>query len=95
MPFQSNVPATEVPAPVAEFARQVAEFTDSPEGDVFVADHTHEEVSEGSWTIALEGAYEWPHYLTEAYYKGEFTAPEGWTFEPYTGWCMIGYPSKH
>lgn len=87
MSFKSNV--DNVPPAIAALGLKVAEFTDSPQDWVFVADHTHEEVSEGSWTIALEGDYEWPHLFIN-----NVPAPQGWAFDVYTGWCLLVYPTR-
>lgn len=84
-----NVPTNRVPIPVRHVAAGIAAFIHVPIRDLFVADHTHEEVPEGDWTIAYEGAYDWPH----AYLQKQ-QAPAGWGFEALEGWCLLIYPTK-
>lgn len=85
---RGNRHASEIPPAVHHVARQVAAHIGVDVGDLFVADHTHEDVSEGSWTIAYEGAYEWPM----SFIPKHRPAPAGWGFECQAGWCLLMYP---
>lgn len=87
--FKANVPTDEIPAVIADLAVKVAEQTSAPLDWVAVADHTHEEVSEGSWTIALEYDYDWPFSFVN-----KVPAPDGWAYEIHTGWCLQVYPTN-
>lgn len=43
----------------------VAEKLAVDPAEMFLADHTHEGLSPGSWSLAFEGMYEWPFLITE------------------------------
>lgn len=70
----------------------VAAFLGVPAEDVFLADHTHENLSKGSWSIAFEGDYDWPHRFTEAQYANR-TVPSAVFIEPLTGWGLGLHPA--
>lgn len=91
--FNSNVPVRTVPRAIVQVANDVAAFLDVPVNDLFVADHTHEEVSEGSWTIALEGQYDWPYLFVHNTIQRP-APPEGYGLEAYTGWALLIYRDK-
>lgn len=71
--------------------QQVREFTRSAEP--FLAPWSHEQLSRGAWSIALEGDYEWPHHFTAWAAAGGAT-PAGVHLEVYTGWCLALYPVR-
>lgn len=61
---------------------------------LFVADHNHGDVhGKNNWSLALEGAYEWPFNFTEAEFAKR-TAPSDMFLEPITGWCLGVYPDN-
>lgn len=64
----------------------------SPES-FFVADHTHEGLSEGSFSIALEGFEDWPMLVTESLAQGTCTLPAGVFAEPLNNWALAVYPA--
>lgn len=84
----------ELPAAVATIARQAAEFIGTTADDLFIADHTHEELSEGAYSIAFEGDYDWPFRFTEAVFAGRYAKPGGWLLEAGTGWYLAVYPDR-
>lgn len=61
-------------------------------GELFVADWNHGDVtSEGAWSIAYEGHYDWP--LTVCATEREHrTAPASLFLEPGAGWWLGVYP---
>ncbi len=79
-----------------EHARNIAEELGEtlliPPRDFFVADHTHEELSAGAWSIAYEGwtgDTPWPVYAAEILRE---THPEVFA-EPLSSWGLAIYPS--
>lgn len=55
-------------------------------------DHTHEGLSEGSWSLACEGYldYDWPWLLGEELFMGNVDGlPDGVFLEPING-CTLG-----
>lgn len=62
-------------------------FQETPE--FFLADHNHEELSEGSWSIAWEGWWgqnPWTYEVTM--YGPVADLPEGVFLEPINSWCL-------
>lgn len=81
------------PPDVAVIVSRAAEFIGVSAGELFVADHTHEELSEGAFSIAYEGAYEWPYLFMRDVNDGKVSVPPGWLLEPGTGWFLAVYPA--
>lgn len=82
----------EVPADVAEVVQEVSRFLGIAPSELFVADHTHEELSEGAHSIAYEGDYEWPFRFCEAVHAGYYSAPGALFLASGTGWYLAVYP---
>lgn len=61
-------------------------------GGAFLADHTHECLSEGAYSLALEGAYDWPFDVHPSYSGKGIGDTPGVYMEPGTGWRMDLYP---
>ena len=61
---------------------------------IFVNTHEHEELSPGAYSIALEGAYEWPMQYQDLQYQGKAPSPAGWDIQIMTGWCLAVYPKQ-
>jgi hypothetical protein len=62
-------------------------FHETP--DFFLADHNHEELSEGSWSIAWEGwsgQNPWTYEVT--LYGPVSNVPEDVFLEPINSWCL-------
>lgn len=81
------------PANVRKVIAAVEKFL-GPDADLglFVADHNHGDVEHpGSWSIALEGAYGWPHEFVEAQ-RTERTIPAELAVSPVAGWCLGVHP---
>lgn len=82
-------------AAVVKLAQAVAEYIGVPAGDLFVADHTHEGLSPGAYSIAYEGGPDnWPYLFTEAAYAGTVTTPAGWFLEAGSSWFLAAYPNR-
>ena len=81
-----------LPAPIAGLVRAVADFLDVPVADLFVADHTHELLPPGSYSVAYEGAYDWPFRYVNAVYVGTRPGAAGYWLECGAGWLLIAYP---
>lgn len=88
----AGLTAAQMPHDILEIVEMVAEFLGLGTDDLFVADHTHEELSEGAYSIAYEGAYEWPFRFTNAVFEHDVTVPDGWHLEAGTGWYLACYP---
>src|SRR4051812_17756667 len=58
----------------------------------FLADHTHENLGAGAYSLALEGDYEWPYGIADHIAAAGLTTP-GAFLEPLTGWCLGIYPA--
>jgi hypothetical protein len=54
----------------------------------------HEQLSRGAYSVALEGAYEWPFQYQELKHEGKAPSPDGWNIECLNGWCLAVYPDK-
>lgn len=70
---------------------------DITEDGWFLADHHHEELSEGSWSLACEGylEYDWPWRFTEAVFNKEVPGlPEGVHFEAVNGCVLAIYDAE-
>lgn len=65
----SVVKLDRLPEDVAAVVADVAEFLGVYPADLFVADHTHEELAAGAYSIALEGDHDWPYRFTEDRYE--------------------------
>lgn len=61
-------------------------------GQWFLADHTHEGLMPGAWSVALESHGEWPFKATEYFYTHPDAAPAGVFLEPINSWCLGIYP---
>jgi hypothetical protein len=61
-------------------------------GYFFLADHDHEGLSEGAWSLALEGHPEWVFEVTEKAGSEPEWLP-GVFLEPVTSWCLGIYPA--
>ncbi|WLW38617.1 hypothetical protein [Streptomyces phage Verabelle] len=61
-------------------------------GYFFLADHNHEGLSEGAWSLALEGAGEWVFEVSEKAGREPEWLP-GVFLEPVTSWCLGIYPA--
>jgi len=61
-------------------------------GGAFLADHTHECLSAGAYSLALEGAYEWPFEVHPAYSGKGIGPTDGVTLSVPNGWRMDLYP---
>ena len=64
--------------------------------DFFMADHNHEEIREGAWSIAWEGwsdmyGYEWTYCLPGREDYASCGMPEGVLLEPIYSWCLGVY----
>jgi hypothetical protein len=83
-----------VPADVATIAAVLARFLDVDPAELFVADHTHEELRPGAYSIALEGhEHDWPFSFTCALReRDDLVVPAGWFLEPQTGWLLGLFP---
>lgn len=69
-------------------------LSEDEQRDIFLADHTHEEVGKGAATIALEGAYEWPYNFMQTEQARALERKMGVHFEAMTGWALIVYPGR-
>ena len=85
-PSAASVPPPAVEAVVDAIVKQF------PWMDLFVADHNHGDASEGAWSIAYEGHYDWPVEFTAAQHRVR-TAPASMFLEPIAGWCLGVYPT--
>lgn len=82
-----------LPMVVDEMADEISSMLGVTWYDLFIADHTHEELPAGSWSIAFEGwtgEIEWPQMAVEKL-QGKFP---GWFLEPLTSWCLGIYKVK-
>lgn len=79
---------------VRTIAQQVAKHIGTTPGRLVIGDAYHEELSEGAYSIAYEGAYEWPYTFTTDVYEGKITIPGGWHLECLTGWAIACYPDN-
>ncbi|ATE85471.1 hypothetical protein SEA_OZZIE_67 [Streptomyces phage Ozzie] len=61
-------------------------------GYFFLADHDHEGLPEGSWSIALEG-WDWTYEVSERQHTNPEDFPEGVFLEPIASWCLGIYPA--
>jgi hypothetical protein len=76
-----------LPDGVAEIARAVAELVHAPVTELIIEDHRHEGLRPGAYSIAFEGAGDWP-----VTYAATASPPAGWLVEAYTSWCLAVYP---
>ncbi|QDP44271.1 hypothetical protein KGG70_gp13 [Streptomyces phage Celia] len=70
---------------------KIEEMHPLDKGNFFLADHDHEGLSEGSWSIALEGAGEWPMAVADRQFEEPDWLPEGVFVEPIASWCLGVY----
>ncbi|MFC3504475.1 hypothetical protein ACFOOK_26385 [Micromonospora krabiensis] len=85
---------TELPDDVAQVVREVARYLEVRTEDLVVADHTHEELREGAYSIAYEGQYDWPFHFTEEVFRKTVDVPRDLFLEAGTGWFLAVYPPK-
>lgn len=84
---------SEIPAELLKVRNFIAEtFNGGNTRDIWVNTADHEQLSEGAYSIALEGAYEWPILYQELRYEGKAPDPKGWYLECKNGWCLAAYP---
>lgn len=91
--FTVSANVRKLPADVAAAVARVGEFLAEINPDLFVGDHTHEELSPGAWSIAYEGwpgDTPWPILAAEDL-RGS-AAGEGWHVEPLTSWALGIFP---
>lgn len=86
-------------AEIPEGIRDIRDFVARTwnDGDtewIFVNAHQHEGLSEGAYSIALEGAYEWPMRYQELRHESKAPDPDGWYIECLNGWCLAVYPDR-
>lgn len=82
--------AQQVFAAIREYHKSTGD--DITEDGWLLADHHHEGLSEGSWSLACEGylEYDWPWLFTEELFKGNVSGlPDGIFLEPING-CTLG-----
>lgn len=85
----------DIPAELRKVRDFIAKaFNGGDTRDIWVNTADHEQLSEGAYSIALEGAYEWPFQYQELRYKGEAPDPRGWYLECLNGWCLAAYPER-
>lgn len=82
-------------------AALVRYFTEKYNGDVpdfFMADHNHEELPEGSWSIAAEGWYAdeemWAYCVPLGADAPEYLKVPGVYIERLYGWCLALYDNN-
>jgi hypothetical protein len=71
---------------------KIEELYPLDKGYFFLADHNHEGLSEGAWSLALEGHPEWVFEVTEKQHAEPEWLP-GVFLEPVTSWCLGIYPA--
>ncbi|QMP84614.1 hypothetical protein KGG93_gp72 [Streptomyces phage Endor2] len=71
---------------------KIEELYPLDKGYFFLADHNHEGLSEGAWSLALEGAGEWVFEVSEKAGREPEWLP-GVFLEPVTSWCLGIYPA--
>lgn len=71
---------------------EVAKFLGVEPDALFLADHHHEGLQPGSWSLALEGSYDWPSLFTEAQF-GSRTVSDAVFIEPLSGWGLGIHPA--
>lgn len=79
-------------ASIKTIAEDIADFWGADD-KLFYADHTHEELSEGAWSVSLEGHLH-DRYVYEADWSG-IEQKHGVRVEPITHWCLAIYPEMH
>lgn len=86
-----------LPEGIAQLARSIAHWLEVTVDELFIADHTHEELSRpDAYSIAFEGDYGWPFRYVKAAFGGDVTdGPAGWWLESGTGWFLAAYPDPH
>lgn len=75
---------------------QYFEFAYQVTPDFFLADHNHEEIREGAWSIAWEGwsdenGYAWTYCLPEREDYKSAGIPDDVFLEPLFSWCLGVY----
>lgn len=83
-----------LPSDVVDLAQSVATFIGVTVDDLIIADHTHEGLSEGAFSLAYEGDYDWPARFTGASHAGRVAVPAGWYLEAGAGWYLAAYPVR-
>lgn len=86
--------ATILATPLYDGATETLADTARDLGGAFLADHTHECLSDGAWSLALEGAYDWPHLFHGYQWETGAAATPGVYTEPGAGWRMDLYPEE-
>lgn len=61
--------------------------------DLFIAGHAHEGLAPGAYSIAFEGAYDWPQQVSVRQFEPG-VLPEGVFVEPINGWALAVYPGE-
>ena len=84
----------EVPAELLPIRDYIAERFGASTEDILIGDAAHEGQSEGCYSIALEGCYEWPMWFLQDLNEGKVQAPKGWGFDCLTGWALSAYPDE-
>src|SRR5262249_25546428 len=85
---------TPVPAAVATIAHAIAQQIGTPVAELIIEDHRHENLRPGAYSIAYEGASDWPYRFTVAAQNGVSTLPDGWTVEAGASWYLALYPDS-
>ena len=76
---------------VYSIAALVPEAAEEWSEGLFLADHNHECLSEGAYSLALEGAYDWPFRVGRI--ERDAFRTFGMHVEVGTGWRMDLYPN--
>lgn len=89
----------ELPWDIADIVTDAAWFLSVSASDLFVADHRHEGLREGAFSIAFEGDYDWPIRFAERCYRAaRGNGLESWwpgrSLEPLSGWALGAYPAQ-
>ncbi len=85
---------SEMPEGIRQIRDYVAKtWNDGDTRDIWVNTADHEELSRGAYSIALEGAYEWPFEYQDQKHEGKAPDPDGWYIECLNGWCLAAYPT--
>jgi hypothetical protein len=80
---------------ITRLAETVAQYIGVPVDDLFIADHTHEGLRPGAYSIAYEGGPDnWPYEFTEAAHAGIVVAPANWHLEAGSTWYLAAYPVR-
>ncbi len=81
--------------PQAEAVRKfVAAHFGLEESDFFLADHTHEGLSPGAWSLAMEGWDDWSLRISALQWQEGSGVPQDVFLEPIASWCLGIYPKQ-